>query len=199
MAAVQNQKAERIAAIRAAAVRAFAAYGYSGARVEDIAAAAGVSKGAIYLHFPSKAALLEGVVRAAAAPTLDAIQAVSLGAGDPADTLRVVLARAKRALKTDLAPDFVKVLVTETTRSPVVQEVWRREALEPILAMIGEVVARGVASGAFRPIDPMIAARLLIAPAISAAIAMRSTDLLDTDTLLDAHADLFLAGLTSKS
>lgn len=42
----------------AAAATAFERQGYEGARVADIADAAGVSKGALYAHFPSKAALL---------------------------------------------------------------------------------------------------------------------------------------------
>src|SRR6266702_4046734 len=41
-----------------AAADAFAARGYDGTRVADIAAAAGVSNGALYAHFASKADLL---------------------------------------------------------------------------------------------------------------------------------------------
>jgi AcrR family transcriptional regulator len=48
--------------LRAAAV-VFAERGYDGARVADIAAAAGVSNGAMYAHFGSKAELLVGALR----------------------------------------------------------------------------------------------------------------------------------------
>jgi len=47
-----------------AAAEVFAARGYDGTRVADIAAAAGVSNGALYAHFPSKADLLTGALRA---------------------------------------------------------------------------------------------------------------------------------------
>ena len=47
-----------------AAADAFAARGYDGTRVADIAAAAGVSNGALYAHFGSKAELLVGALRA---------------------------------------------------------------------------------------------------------------------------------------
>jgi AcrR family transcriptional regulator len=47
-----------------AAADVFAERGYDGARVSDIAAAAGVSKGALYAHFDSKADLLVGALRA---------------------------------------------------------------------------------------------------------------------------------------
>src|ERR1700685_434956 len=47
----------------AAAADVFAERGYDGTRVADIAAAAGVSNGAMYAHFPSKAELLAGALR----------------------------------------------------------------------------------------------------------------------------------------
>jgi AcrR family transcriptional regulator len=56
-----EQTRERL--LRAAA-DAFAERGYDGTRVADIAAAAGVSNGALYAHFASKADLLAGALRA---------------------------------------------------------------------------------------------------------------------------------------
>ncbi|GAA3127745.1 TetR family transcriptional regulator [Planomonospora alba] len=47
-----------------AAAHAFARHGYDGTRVADIAAAAGVSNGALYTHFGSKAELLVAALRA---------------------------------------------------------------------------------------------------------------------------------------
>jgi AcrR family transcriptional regulator len=47
-----------------AAADAFARHGYDGTRVADIAAAAGVSNGALYAHFGSKAELLVAALRA---------------------------------------------------------------------------------------------------------------------------------------
>jgi AcrR family transcriptional regulator len=47
-----------------AAADVFAERGYDGTRVADIAAAAGVSNGALYAHFASKADLLVGALRA---------------------------------------------------------------------------------------------------------------------------------------
>jgi AcrR family transcriptional regulator len=46
-----------------AAARLFVQYGYDKTAVADIARAAGISKGAIYLHFQSKDALLEALIR----------------------------------------------------------------------------------------------------------------------------------------
>ena len=55
--------AETRARLLRAAADAFAERGYDGTRVADIAAAAGVSSGAMYAHFSSKADLLAGALR----------------------------------------------------------------------------------------------------------------------------------------
>jgi AcrR family transcriptional regulator len=56
--------AETRARLLRAAADVFAQRGYDGTRVADIAAAAGVSNGALYAHFGSKAALLVAAIRA---------------------------------------------------------------------------------------------------------------------------------------
>jgi AcrR family transcriptional regulator len=56
--------AETRARLLRAAADVFAARGYDGTRVADIAAAAGVSNGALYAHFGSKADLLLASLRA---------------------------------------------------------------------------------------------------------------------------------------
>jgi AcrR family transcriptional regulator len=56
--------AETRARLLRAAADVFAARGYDGTRVADIAAAAGVSNGALYAHFGSKAELLVASLRA---------------------------------------------------------------------------------------------------------------------------------------
>jgi AcrR family transcriptional regulator len=56
--------AETRARLLRAAADAFAERGYDGTRVADIARAAGVSSGAMYAHFASKADLLVGALRA---------------------------------------------------------------------------------------------------------------------------------------
>ncbi len=55
----ERQRAERAELILDAAEEVFAEKGYHDAAIEEIAARVGISKGAIYLHFASKEALLE--------------------------------------------------------------------------------------------------------------------------------------------
>jgi AcrR family transcriptional regulator len=185
-----------------AAVAAFAAKGYAGARMEDIAAAAGIGKGTLYVYFPSKQALLEGVVRAAAEPSMASIEAIAVQSNpNPAESIRVIVNRAKRALNAPLAPLFAQVLVFESGQFPEIRRIYRKEVTKPILDLIAEIIAQGVESGAFRPIDPHLAARLLISPAIASVFSLQiygpNEAGFDPDALLDTHVDLFLAGLAA--
>lgn len=76
-----RRAATRVAVLDAAWVM-FENDGYALTSVDDVAARAGVAKGAIYHHFPTKAALFEAVVEAVSARALtDVIQATS-GAKD---------------------------------------------------------------------------------------------------------------------
>lgn len=69
---VERVKA-REARLLDAAARLFARFGFDKTSVEDIARAAGVSKGAVYLHWPSKLSLFEAVLAHEGLALLDMI------------------------------------------------------------------------------------------------------------------------------
>ncbi|NUR88736.1 MAG: TetR/AcrR family transcriptional regulator, partial [Nonomuraea sp.] len=76
-----------------AAAEAFAERGYDGTRVADIAASAGVSNGALYAHFGSKADLLAAALRAHGRRTL-----ADLFADDPGRSVTDLLLEIGRRL-----------------------------------------------------------------------------------------------------
>ncbi|UJA21426.1 TetR/AcrR family transcriptional regulator [Thermoleophilia bacterium SCSIO 60948] len=82
----------RRAAIALAAGRAFAARGYAGARLDDIAAAAGVTKPIVYRHFGSKKGLYLALLRRHEADLPGFFSGLELpeGAG-PRELIRAVL------------------------------------------------------------------------------------------------------------
>src|SRR5688500_3573644 len=72
-AAASSRKVDAAArrqAILDAALTAFAERGYEAARLDDVAAKAGVAKGTLYLYFKDKQALFEALVRGAVSPIL---------------------------------------------------------------------------------------------------------------------------------
>jgi AcrR family transcriptional regulator len=76
-----------------AAAEVFAERGYDGTRVVDIAAAAGVSNGALYAHFGSKAELLVAALRAHGRQEI-----ADLLAADPSRPVTELLLEAGRGL-----------------------------------------------------------------------------------------------------
>ena len=69
----RRRKEARPAEIVAAAFAVFAEKGFAAARLDDIAARAGVSKGALYLYFETKEALFRAVVHDMVAPNIEAL------------------------------------------------------------------------------------------------------------------------------
>ncbi|MDM7984050.1 MAG: helix-turn-helix domain-containing protein [Maricaulis sp.] len=84
-------QAERRAATREALVKAgrasFARAGYEATHTNEILAAAGVSRGAMYHHFPSKQALFEAVFVAESKAAIDLAAAAARRDGSPSENL----------------------------------------------------------------------------------------------------------------
>ena len=67
-----------------AALSVFVEQGFTAARVEDIARRAGLSKGAVYLYFPSKEAMLNALVEQSAGTLAKAAERL-VAVGAPRD------------------------------------------------------------------------------------------------------------------
>ncbi len=98
-------------AIEAAARKLFAARGFAGTSIDEIAARAGVAKGAVYHHYASKEALFERV--------LDAVQAELAAAPVPAasrrltDPLDLIADFVLRYLLAASAPERRRILLVD--------------------------------------------------------------------------------------
>ncbi|MFF7637845.1 TetR/AcrR family transcriptional regulator [Kitasatospora sp. NPDC008050] len=71
-----------------AAVDSFASRGFHATTTRDIATAAGMSPAALYIHYPSKAALLAEISRHGHATTLALVEQAAAGEGDPRARMR---------------------------------------------------------------------------------------------------------------
>jgi AcrR family transcriptional regulator len=90
--ALQERSRETRDRVLAAAEEAFAAKGYEGARMADIAEAAGCSVGALYQRFKDKDALFSGIAEAFAMETRQrAADALAETKGTPAARLRAFI------------------------------------------------------------------------------------------------------------
>jgi TetR/AcrR family transcriptional repressor of mexJK operon len=110
--------AEKRAQILTGAAAVFAADGYEGASMAQIATVAGVSKGTLYNHFDSKAALFSAYVGEKCSQNLAHIFDSANHDGDPADVLRGIGKRMVRMMLSDVGLAIYRVVIAEAIKFP---------------------------------------------------------------------------------
>ena len=148
--------------IIAAALEVFGERGLANARLQDIAERAGVSKGTIYIYFPNKEALFREMIRQTAVAAIAQAEKV-VTQGTPTQQ---VLAFAKAYWQLVRSPAFsaiYRLVLGELHQFPDLARFYADEAVAPVQEIVAAIVRRGVDTGEFREIEPMVAARMLIA------------------------------------
>jgi AcrR family transcriptional regulator len=194
-----RRKDARPGEVLEAALEVFAEKGFAMTRMEDVAARAGVSKGTVYLYYPSKEALFEAMVRAAILPNLTRLESLAAGYDGPAlDLLHRFFAVLLQVLETPRLIAIPRLVIAEARTFPELALFYRREVVDRGLALIEGILRRGVERGELRPVDPAATARLCVAPFLLAAIWKATFDPLQDAKPLDARGllDTHLATLT---
>ncbi|MFE6858963.1 TetR/AcrR family transcriptional regulator [Nocardia sp. NPDC057668] len=165
-------KAARREQILDAAAKVFARKGFAASRIEDVAAAAGIAKGSVYLYFGSRDELLTGVFDSYAARSAETL--ADLGDGHALDQLERLVRGTVELLAAH--PDHARVLLDVWANPPLDMTAMYRD----YRAIIAELLTRARAEGALRAgIDSAHAA--VIVGAIEGCLIQ---------TLLDPELDL---------
>jgi AcrR family transcriptional regulator len=151
---------ERPRQILDAALEVFGERGLAGARLDDIARRAGVSKGTIYLYFPNKEELFRGVVRAIVVDRLRQAAAKS-GEGDPVAELKRYMREHWDFVRSPEFQTIFKLVTGELHNFPDLAEFYGREVVMPSTQLLAGMIRRGIDRGDFRSVDPVLAARFL--------------------------------------
>lgn len=151
--------ADKREAILKAATRIFARRGFFQAQVADIARAAGVAAGTVYLYFHSKddllVSLFERTMRDAIVEGRSALERIA----DPVERLRKLAHLHLDRLGRDR--DLAVVFQVELRQSTKFMERFSSTRLREYLGLIRETLARGQAAGRFRTdISPTLAAKV---------------------------------------
>ena len=200
----KRRKAARPQEILEAAMGVFAAKGYAGTRMEDIAREAGVTKGTIYLYFENKETVLKALVRGSIGSTIDQVTGqVQNFTGSTPELLRFVLTAMGQFIVMSDRVVLPKIVVAEAGNFPELARFYRTEIIDKGLGLMTGVIARGIARGEFRPVVPAHAARLCIAPLLLAAIwrttfAQFDTEPYDYQGLTETHIETLLRGLAAE-
>ena len=196
--------ASSVDALLEAAFRVFAARGYHATRLEEVAEAAGVTKGAIYHHFEGKEDLLRRAVQHRHRAMFAAIGQALAGERAPAAAqIRFVLRKVWQHWMEPGWGDAFRLLVGEVSvEFPALFRMWAEEGPVHGWALISELIEAGVARGEFRPdVDAEVAARLVVSglmlqAALQVHLGLDELAPCDADRIFDSAVELFLHGLS---
>jgi len=149
-AAVPRDREQTRARILAAAKAEFAHGGLGGARVDRIAKGAGANKRMLYYYFDSKDGLFRAVLEAAYEHIRESEKALHLEEVDPPEAIRRLIAFTWNYYLEH--PEFLSLLNSANLhRAEHLRPSSKvRRMHSPFVAMIGEILQRGVRAGVFR-------------------------------------------------
>lgn len=159
----------RPAQIIRAALEVFGEMGLARARLEDIARRAGISKGTIYVYFPDKEELFREVVRQTVIQSIERAER-AYAVGTPTEQLTGFMRDYWQFLRSPAFTALHRMVIGELRNFPDLAEFYATEAIARGMRLLTEIIERGIAAGAFRPMPAEAAARGMAAMFISHAV-----------------------------
>lgn len=203
----QRRKEARPQELLDAALALFVEKGFAATRSEEVAVRAGVSKGTLYLYYPSKEELFKAVVRTSlSAKIAEGAEELGKHEGSMAQLLASLLREWWDRLGLTAAGGILKIMLSEARNFPELTAFYVEEVIQPSCALLAEVVRRGVASGEFKPVDPDTAVLVLIGPVMQLALHQHSIgacgldegDKPSPEAVLQLQLDLMFQGLLTR-
>lgn len=164
---MQETRGKLLASARAA----FATHGYAATSMDDLTAAAGLTRGALYHNFGDKKGLLAAVVDQIDAEMADRARAVGAGTGSLWDGL---LAEGAAYIEMALDPEVQRIVLLDGPA--VLGDPSRWPSQNSCLDATRAAVTALRAEGLLREVDIEAAARLLNGAALNAALWVAACD-----------------------
>lgn len=195
-----------------AALALFVQKGFAATRAEEVAAAAGVSKGTLYLYYPSKEELLKAVIAHYLSARIAAAAEATDAEGSPTALLRGVLIDWWTGLYDSPAAGVFKLVITEVRNFPDIAAYYHREVVQRAHDLLGGILRRGIAQGEFRAVDVDHAVHSLVLPLVMICLHRHSLGAcapadgttacadwhLDGRAFIGQHVHLVLDGLAAR-
>ncbi|UHS63497.1 TetR/AcrR family transcriptional regulator [Agrobacterium vaccinii] len=196
-----EQKALRPTQILEAAFEEFVDHGFTAARVEDIAERVGVTKGTVYVYFPTKEELFAEMIRHIASPLETFLTDLGELSGNSEERLKnFILQLYDRLLTERRLRQMLRFVISEGTRFPHVIDTHTEELIEPIIGRLQELLDEGVKQGEFVP-GPRASARIVFAPIVGIAVeTLIHGDRRDLElpSFIESHLDLIMGALLTR-
>lgn len=200
----KRQPDERPQQILQAAVDVFAEKGFRAATMDEIAAAAGITKGTIYLYFPSKEELFVEMVRRQFRQVLELLPEIRLEEGDdPEDVTRRLGREFLRVLMTPEVTKVIPLAVAEYNHIPALQRIYREEILPNANIQLASLLEIGMELGFLRRHDPVIAARCLLGMFLAFVLTQevfgaKSVTPMEIDDIADTIVSIYFRGILKE-
>ncbi len=185
-----------------AALNLFAQNGFAATRMDDIAKAAGLSKAAIYLYFPSKDDVFKALIETRVVKIRTQMSAIADDKSvDPISGLRefVRLWAASNADSRMVA--IPRIVLSESARFPDLADYYHKTVISQTQVALKTLLEAGITQGLFRPIDTKVAAKALMSPMLFEMLRRQAFtddhDEVPLTTLFEAFFNLFLNGISS--
>lgn len=194
-----QQKARRPDEILEAAFEEFSIKGYAAARLEDIASRLGVSKGTLYLYFPTKEALFEAAAHHHSQPFRDVLGRVESFEGSYTERLQQLLLFAFAKISKDKKiQQMLRLSLTEGVRLPEIVDRHYDEFVAPLSSAIDKLLTAGVAAGEFRDGPATRTPEVIMGFILHLMILhinITGHRHLNKNTLIEGYLDLIMNGL----
>ena len=189
-----------------AALALFVQKGFAATRAEEVAALAGVSKGTLYLYYPSKEELLKAVIaHYLSARIAEGAAQAAEHSGSTTALLQGILIDWWTQLYDSPASGVFKLVITEVRNFPEIAGFYHREVVERAHDLLGAILRQGIAQGEFRPVDVDHAVHSLVLPLVMICLHRHSLGActpadwhLDGRAFIAQHVHLVLAGLSVR-
>lgn len=181
------------------AAEVFAADGYEGASMARIAAVAGVSKGTLYNHFETKAALFTHYVQGEYAHHLSHVFDGADHEGNPAVVLRGIGQRMVRMLLSDAGLSIYRVVIAEAAKFPDLARGFLEAGPARAIGFMAGWLAEETRRGRLAVPDPTFAAEQFFSLCQTRLVLRCRLGMLadppapDIDRVVDAATTMFLS------
>ena len=191
----RNSSTDKRAAILRAATRVFARNGYFNSKVADIARAADVADGTVYLYFKSKEEILHSIFDQNMAEAIAAGRKLIDNVSDPREKLRRIARLHLERLGSDR--ELAVVFQVELRGSTKFMEEFSAAGFGEYLDLLRQIIEQGQRAGVFRKeLNAKVAAKILFGAldemATNWIISKRSYKLAPA---ADVVMDIFLNGV----
>ncbi|MDP3090812.1 MAG: TetR/AcrR family transcriptional regulator [Nitrospira sp.] len=194
----RQSSTERQASLIQAATTLFAKKGFNGTTTKEIARAAGISEALVFKHFPTKRALYAAIL--AEKVTVSELLSAIEESAKKRDDRRVFTLIASYRIRSGVDPTLLRLLLFSALEGHELSDMFFGKHHKVFYDHLATYIHTRVEDGAFRQVDPLLAARAFIGMVVHHRLLHEIFGVpIDRpyDDTVSTYVDIFLQGLVA--